>query len=298
MPTSTHSLSSCSNGSSIPRPTETPPASQAPRLAASIAPGPPPVITAYPASTSRRPTAMPSAYSGSSACTRAEPKTLTAGPSSASAPKPSTNSAWIRSTLQGSECTQSLGPCVSSSRWSVVLCSTCSRRRVTGPLCVSRGRASCGAGGGVASGGVKSRAMQRRLALVGEPVGDRLQLGRLTRTEAVEEHLAHGGDVAGCRRDHGLPAVLGEHRKGPAPVGGVLVPAYPALLLQPGDRVREAAGRRRGQLGQLTHPQRAVRRLGEHGEHLVVGVRHAGVALQLAVQGLVDRRGGPQERPP
>ena len=86
-------------------------------------------------------------------------------------------------------CTQSVGPRVSSSRWSVVLCSTCSRRRVTGPLCFSRGRASCGAGGGVASGGVNSRAMQRRLALVGEPVGDRPQLGRLARSEPVEEHL-------------------------------------------------------------------------------------------------------------
>ena len=46
MPTSTHSLSSCSNGSSMPSPTDSPPASQAPRLAASIAPGPPPVMTA------------------------------------------------------------------------------------------------------------------------------------------------------------------------------------------------------------------------------------------------------------
>ena len=43
---STHSFMPCSKGSSIPSPTETPPASQAPRLAAAIAPGPPPVITA------------------------------------------------------------------------------------------------------------------------------------------------------------------------------------------------------------------------------------------------------------
>jgi hypothetical protein len=45
-PRSTQSLSRCSNGSSMPSPTETPPAWLAPRLAASIAPGPPPVITA------------------------------------------------------------------------------------------------------------------------------------------------------------------------------------------------------------------------------------------------------------
>ena len=48
-------------------------------------------------------------------------RSLTAGPSSASAPKPSTNSAWMRSTRHGSVCTQSLGPRVSSSRWSVVV---------------------------------------------------------------------------------------------------------------------------------------------------------------------------------
>ena len=52
---------------------------------------------------------------------RAEPKTAIAGPSSASAPKPSTNSAWMRSTRHGSVCTQSVGPRESSSRWSVVL---------------------------------------------------------------------------------------------------------------------------------------------------------------------------------
>ena len=46
MPRSTHSFIDCSKGSSMPRPTDTPPASQAPLLAASITPGPPPVITA------------------------------------------------------------------------------------------------------------------------------------------------------------------------------------------------------------------------------------------------------------
>ena len=47
---------------------------------------------------------------GRPACVRAEPNTEIAGPSSASAPKPSTNSLWIRSTRHGSVCTQSVGP--------------------------------------------------------------------------------------------------------------------------------------------------------------------------------------------
>ena len=38
---------------------------------------------------------------------RADPKTETAGPKSASAPKPSTNSDWIRRTRHGSSCNQS-----------------------------------------------------------------------------------------------------------------------------------------------------------------------------------------------
>ena len=46
MPRSTHSLRPCSKGSSMPRPTDTPPAWQAPLLPASMIPGPPPVITA------------------------------------------------------------------------------------------------------------------------------------------------------------------------------------------------------------------------------------------------------------
>ena len=64
---------------------------------------------------------------------RADPKTLTALPSSASIPKPSTNSDWMRSTRHGSVWTQSLGPRESSSRSSVVVAAPGPRRRVTGP---------------------------------------------------------------------------------------------------------------------------------------------------------------------
>src|SRR5581483_7763857 len=72
-PRSTYSLRPCSKGSSMPRPTEVPPASCAPRLAASIAPGPPPVITAQPASTRARPMRTPAAYSQESGAVLAEP---------------------------------------------------------------------------------------------------------------------------------------------------------------------------------------------------------------------------------
>ena len=104
----------------MPSPTLIPPASEAPRLAASITPGPPPVITAKPARASAAPSARPITYSGSSRAVRALPNTLTALGSSASSPKPSTNSDWIRSTRHGSVCTQSFVSRWPSSRSSVV----------------------------------------------------------------------------------------------------------------------------------------------------------------------------------
>ena len=133
-------LMPCSNGSSMPSPTDRPPASLAPRLAASMIPGPPPVMTAKPSLASAPPISIALAYSGLSGLVLALPKTVTARGNPASAPKPSTNSAWIRSTRHGSVCTQSVGPRESSSRWSVVLVLTdWVPRSTTGPRCFSPG---------------------------------------------------------------------------------------------------------------------------------------------------------------
>src|SRR4051794_16860655 len=84
------------------QPIENPPTSWQPRFAASIIPGPPPVITAKPASATLRPIVCASSYIGSPGGVRAEPKIVTAGPTEASASKPSTNSARIRSARHGS----------------------------------------------------------------------------------------------------------------------------------------------------------------------------------------------------
>src|SRR6516164_10617371 len=72
-------------------------------------------------------------YSAAPRGVLAEPKIATAGPSSASRPNPSTNSAWIRSTRHGSVCTQSLGPRRSSRRWSVVVLGIARPRSMAGP---------------------------------------------------------------------------------------------------------------------------------------------------------------------
>ena len=92
MPTVTHSFIPCSNGSSMLSPTEGAPESTAPRFAASMIPGPPPVMTAKPASPSRRPTSRAAAYRGSSGSVRAEPNTTAAGPRSDSSRKPAHSS--------------------------------------------------------------------------------------------------------------------------------------------------------------------------------------------------------------
>src|SRR4051794_22246727 len=98
-----------------------PPASAAPLLAASIAPGPPPVMTEKPAWASAAPIFTPISYDGWSAGVRADPNTEMAGPISARSLKPSTNSAWIFSPRHGSVCTQSPVPRLSRRRWSLVL---------------------------------------------------------------------------------------------------------------------------------------------------------------------------------
>ena len=78
-------------------PIEGAPASRAPRLAASMIPGPPPVMIAKPASPSIRAVARAAAYSGSCAGVRAEPKIDTAAPTCASASKPVRSSSEMRS---------------------------------------------------------------------------------------------------------------------------------------------------------------------------------------------------------
>src|SRR6516164_523398 len=117
----------------MPRPTDIPRALAAPLLAASMIPGPPPVITAYPARASPAVIRVARSYCGVPAWAREEPNTDTALPSSASRPNPSTNSAWIRSTRHGSVCTQSLGPRRSSRRWSVVVLGIARPRSMAGP---------------------------------------------------------------------------------------------------------------------------------------------------------------------
>src|SRR3954451_23240169 len=96
---SSHGFSCCSCGSTMLKPTESPPPSLQPRFAASITPGPPPVTTHQPASPKRRPAARASSYGLVPSRTPAEPKSATAGRSiSATFSNPARNSSAIFAT--------------------------------------------------------------------------------------------------------------------------------------------------------------------------------------------------------
>src|SRR6202022_4685858 len=104
-----------------------------PRLGASTVPGPPPVMMAKPRRASSAASWRAASYIGSGGRTRAEPKKVTAGPTVASASKPATNSAWIRSTRQGSLSRNSGAPSGRSSSLRSSF-SRCTPRRTIPPV--------------------------------------------------------------------------------------------------------------------------------------------------------------------
>jgi hypothetical protein len=82
-----------------------------------------------------------------------------------------------------------------------------------------------------------------------------------------------------------------------AAVLGADLPAHPAALLQPGDRVGEPAAGGQAAVGELAHPQRPALGLRQLDQDLVVGVGDAGLPGQLAVQPVLQEHpavhGGP-----
>ena len=98
------------------------PASRAPRLPASMIPGPPPVMIENPARPSAAAVARAVAYIGSSREVRAEPKIETALPTCASRSKPVRSSSSIRCTRSASSSWETIaGESASSSSSSDVV---------------------------------------------------------------------------------------------------------------------------------------------------------------------------------
>ena len=129
---------------------------------------------------------------------RADPKMLTAGPMFASAPKPSTNSAWMRSTRQGSVCTHSPLSRVSSSRWSVVVGWTWPRRSSTGPLCLVTAVGAGSVGSSThGSCSMISVVMPRTVGAPGSPAVGRAESCRPTLGEVPATYESVGPSVGG-----------------------------------------------------------------------------------------------------
>src|SRR5579862_4181045 len=102
MSVSTYGFAPCSNGNSMLHPTECPPPSRHPLLAASMMPGPAPVMIENPERASSFAVSSAARYCGSSGPVLAEPKTDTPLSIPASVSNPSINSLMILSTRQGS----------------------------------------------------------------------------------------------------------------------------------------------------------------------------------------------------
>src|SRR5581483_5299667 len=102
MSVSTYGFAPCSNGSSMLHPTECPPPSRHPLFAASMMPGPAPVMIENPERASSFAVSWAARYCGSSGPVLAEPKTDTPLSIPASVSNPSINSLMILSTRQGS----------------------------------------------------------------------------------------------------------------------------------------------------------------------------------------------------
>src|SRR5215831_1748828 len=264
---STYSFSPCSCGSSMPRPTEIPRELAAPLLAASMIPGPPPVITAYPALTRPAEIRVASSYCAVPSRARDEPNIDTAMPSPASRPNPSTNSAWIRSTRQGSVCTQSLGPRRSSRRWSVVVLGIARPRSMAGPCrrILRRDSGSTLTILPLAAHPMVAQDLVQREPVVLGPLGQ----------PPEHEHARHAEVTAGEAAD---PAAADADR----PRGGL-----PPGQLRAGGDVDDVRGRRqhgaRAELGAGPHPG-AVHHHGprsdervvlDHHGHRVRGLQHA-----------------------
>src|SRR3954447_9161105 len=258
---STYRFMYCSNGSSMFSPTEVTPASRAPRFAASITPGPPPVTIAKPASPSMRAVRRASSYGGSGSLTRAEPKIETAGPIPPSTSKPWASSRSMRASLASSErVVATAGDSalrISSSgvagvRGSVVIAGASGGARDRRGLRFRRGRAPEGvvserrAHGGTARDKLDQRRLGGcRIRLEVAARHDRRHLAGREPTREALEHLS--GVVGGVRAVQGGIEVGDQHVVGldrlPA---ACLQPRAVALEQERGRRVADGAVRGRG----------------------------------------------------
>src|SRR6266545_2052836 len=129
-------------------------------------------------------------------------------------------------------------------------------------------------------------------------LADPVELADLGGGELVEQVAADALDMPGGGGLEDGEALVGEHGERATLVVRVVLAADPAALLQSRNGMGEPAAGEQDVPGQLAHAERAARRLREAHEDLVIGVRHARVALQLPVQLVEQQPRRAEERSP
>ena len=124
------------------------------------------------------------------------------------------------------------------------------------------------------------------------------QGARLGVVEAADRVLGHAAQVDRAGRAQPLEPGVGEHREQAARVAVARLPAYQTLPLEAVDQPGEPAAGEQHPLGELAHPQPAVRCLHQLDEHVVGRQRQSLLSQQIALQRSGDERVGAQEAPP
>src|SRR5690606_19545556 len=106
----------------------------------------------------------------------------------------------------------------------------------------------------------------------------------LVLVERVEEEAPDGRAVLAHRSEEGPPPPGGEADPGAPRIGLAVAPLDELARLHPAHLMRDAALLPAHELGELGGPQPAALRLGEGQQDAVVGLRDAGVPLELAVE--------------
>jgi hypothetical protein len=124
------------------------------------------------------------------------------------------------------------------------------------------------------------------------------ELQHLLASQPVEEMLADALDVTWCSSFKSGEPGIGQDGELSSAVGCAELAPNPAVLLESRNSVREPASRRKRSIGQRAHTQPTVGDLGEPHQNLVVGVRHAAVALQFLIEPVSEQLGRLNVGPP
>ena len=155
-------------------------------------------------------------------------------------------------------------------------------------------------GRAVPVGDRRSQAAGRPSARTRSPMAEqeRSIASRSIGLDALEEVRLDPAKVGPTRLTQASMARLGQHGLRAAAVGRAVAARDEPVGLQPVDEASDAAPAEDDAVGELVHPQPAVRRLGQLEERRVLGQRHLLLGPEVIVQASADEGVGSQERSP